>query len=1112
MAIKFLSGQTIDGTLTVSGNVQGATFNGLAINTTGTNNLANQIVRTQANGYANFGWINSVSGNHTGTITRITASNDAYLRYVTPAQFRTGVTDGYYAPVSTVSGVTSISHGNGITATPNPIISTGTLTMSGSYTGDYTITGTTTISSDTGLKIYTTTALVGANINFSDETTANNQNGTITYKHQDTASYGSANSFVINGTEATMTILADGKLMYNEGVYLKPATGTGAGTRKDNLWDAAYNDKITGLAVAGTTTKTLTATQQDGGTLTASWADNDSGGTVTGTGANTQVAFWTGTSVIDGSSSLKWDNTNFRLGIGITPTHALDIYNSSGTTSSATGTTIQRLWNYVGADLSQQKTFIDFVFQDGNDNEYPQVRIGAEVGQNGDADSQIKEGSGAFVVYTNNATGSTPGTNSLTERMRVDYAGNVGINDSSPSHKLSVDGTANFTGLVSGITPTAAANFATKAYVDAHPDGTVKGTGTATRVAFWSASDTLSSDADLYWDNTNNRLGVGLTSPSAPLHVVTSTDLSDALILEFAGTYQGGPYQTFQYNEGGAAPSESGDLIGGIRARAAYAAGTYAGYSTAIEFRNDAAISSTSAPGRIEFKTSAVNGVTPLERMRISSNGFGYFYNNFYLASAANQGNLFFGTADPLYNIFGGGTYGYMGYNTSGYHRFLTSSTERLRIAADGVIQITSGINGYINTNSIGMEMDINRNPETGAFTDAALSHARIIMRGDTVANGGSNIKFVTSPAINTVGTTKMTILGNGNVGIGATNPFAKLEVTGNLSNNWAGRFENTNSIGYGILAKINSTDSSDYIFQARTGSTNVMTILGDGNVGIGTDSPMTKLHIQSGNGSYPDDANNHLVVESSSHSYIGLGGGTSSDVGIHFGDSGGIAQGRIAYKNSDNSMRFMANSVERLLITSDGTVRAHSRLDVGSTTWTGYASNPVAKVNIEVAGGNALNIFNTSEDNAYLNFIDSQSNGSQYANLAFHSSTNFFTINNMGYITTISNAGSWTFPASITATGDVIAYSDERLKSNIKTLDGSKVLKMRGVSFDKDGKKGSGVIAQELEKVAPELVHNESEYKGVAYGNLTGYLIEAIKELKQEIEELKKHKCNCKE
>ena len=94
---------------------------------------------------------------------------------------------------------------------------------------------------------------------------------------------------------------------------------------------------------------------------------------------------------------------------------------------------------------------------------------------------------------------------------------------------------------------------------------------------------------------------------------------------------------------------------------------------------------------------------------------------------------------------------------------------------------------------------------------------------------------------------------------------------------------------------------------------------------------------------------------------------------------------------------------------------------------------------------------------------------------------------------------------SSLTHSGDIVAYSDSRLKTNVKTLDGSKVYEMRGVSFIKDDKKGSGVIAQELEKIAPELVNSDSEYKAVAYGNISGYLIEAIKELKLEIDELKK-------
>jgi hypothetical protein len=51
------------------------------------------------------------------------------------------------------------------------------------------------------------------------------------------------------------------------------------------------------------------------------------------------------------------------------------------------------------------------------------------------------------------------------------------------------------------------------------PSGTITGTGTATRVAFWDTSSSISSDADLYWDNTNKRLGVGTTTPSKKLTV-----------------------------------------------------------------------------------------------------------------------------------------------------------------------------------------------------------------------------------------------------------------------------------------------------------------------------------------------------------------------------------------------------------------------------------------------------------------------------------------------------------------------------------------------------------------------------------------------------------------
>ena len=97
-----------------------------------------------------------------------------------------------------------------------------------------------------------------------------------------------------------------------------------------------------------------------------------------------------------------------------------------------------------------------------------------------------------------------------------------------------------------------------------------------------------------------------------------------------------------------------------------------------------------------------------------------------------------------------------------------------------------------------------------------------------------------------------------------------------------------------------------------------------------------------------------------------------------------------------------------------------------------------------------------------------------------------------------------------IVASGDVCAYSDRRLKRNIETIDNAldKVNSLRGVTFEKGLKPSLGVIAQEVEEVLPELVKTDEDgMKSVAYGNIVGLLIEAIKEQQIQIEELK-NKC----
>ena len=105
-------------------------------------------------------------------------------------------------------------------------------------------------------------------------------------------------------------------------------------------------------------------------------------------------------------------------------------------------------------------------------------------------------------------------------------------------------------------------------------------------------------------------------------------------------------------------------------------------------------------------------------------------------------------------------------------------------------------------------------------------------------------------------------------------------------------------------------------------------------------------------------------------------------------------------------------------------------------------------------------------------------------------------------------DGSTFTVSGTVSAT-EVTATSDERLKSNIQTIDNAldKVMSMRGVTYTMQAEKGTGVIAQEVEKILPEVVV-DNEYKSVAYGNMVGVLIEAIKDLKKEIDE---HKQGCK-
>lgn len=193
----------------------------------------------------------------------------------------------------------------------------------------------------------------------------------------------------------------------------------------------------------------------------------------------------------------------------------------------------------------------------------------------------------------------------------------------------------------------------------------------------------------------------------------------------------------------------------------------------------------------------------------------------------------------------------------------------------------------------------------------------------------------------------------------------------------------------------------------------------------------------------------------------------------------------------------------------SGNTITIHStdnNTDTDTITNIGANGGSYSNGNISITGSGATSVSKSG------NTVTISSTNTTYSNL------NEFT-NGPGYTTYSSNQATDTTSTVqfglVRSTGDVVAFysSDERLKDNIAPIENSldKVGQLKGYEFDWNDKQDVyeghdvGVIAQEVEKVVPELVQTRDDgYKAVKYEKIVPLLINAINELKAEIEELK--------
>jgi hypothetical protein len=345
-----------------------------------------------------------------------------------------------------------------------------------------------------------------------------------------------------------------------------------------------------------------------------------------------------------------------------------------------------------------------------------------------------------------------------------------------------------------------------------------------------------------------------------------------------------------------------------------------------------------------------------------------------------------------------------------------------------------------------------------------------------TITN--SEHRWLTAPS-GTAGTAitftqAMTLNASGQLGIGTTSPIALLNIYGSthiqLQNATTGATsaDGTRIQLSGSDLQIINRETANIIFY--TTDTERMRITSAGNVGIGTSTPSTFLHVVGPNTSnrgqlciQSNDTNNASAITFYySTTKVGNIGSSSADIGIE----------------SINDMGFYTGGAERMRIKGGtGNIEFAQSRAILTTAASGYLAFYGNGGGIYFGGSNANQILLNPSGNLSINYLG-----------------------DAGYKLYVSG--------TIYATGNITANSDLTLKKNLKLIDNpiDKLMQLNGYAYQwkTDDSYQYGVIAQEVEKILPYAVSTGNDgIKGVSYNQIIPVLIEAIKVQNKRIVEL---------
>jgi hypothetical protein len=598
------------------------------------------------------------------------------------------------------------------------------------------------------------------------------------------------------------------------------------------------------------------------------------------------------------------------------------------------------------------------------------------------------------------------------------------------------------------------ANFGSDFYIETSDgvDGTNRkrlNVGENGDISFYEDTGTT---AKFFWDASAENLGLGTSSPSYDLHIKSINTDQNGVFIQSSGSNNYGIYMKSAF---------SGTM------------GTVGALNQSDGARTGASMNFVDFGREIAFNTNA--GASNAERLRIDSSGnvgVGTTSPNYPMTIHKTGDGIKFevsDTVDANYRIQVGGSNIITGPSTSSAYIFQTGNTERMRLNGvnlmvggtvynpafsntTGVISLRGDVGTIEASRDGGAALELNRKTSDGAI---------INLRKDGTAVGSIGVD------------------NSNNVVIEGDSSHSGIQFgTGII-------FPHKN--GALIDAGI-SLGNSDWRFQN-------LHLSGTANVGI--------LEVNSGT------SNLTATFQSTdTTALIAIKDNTTSS------DTHGVG-------SVGDNLTLYANGSERIRITSGGDllISTTSNVIANASSSSGTAINAGL---IESARAGVVAQFNRQTSDGAV--IDIQRSGTTVGSIGSYSGTGL-TIASGGelrFFTSTSNEDMrLETDGDLHVDGNVVAYSttisDIRLKKEIAPIEDAvtKVQQLNGCTFTylKDDRKSAGLIAQDVEKVLPSAViedeavfHGEEgeTYKTVQYDQVIGLLVEAVKELKAEIEELK--------